>query len=229
MNSKRSGHAIGYLNNYIFAIGGFVEGQDFSTKCEKFNIFSNEWKEIAPLNAPANNPCACSFRGKFIFKFGGKSDDNILTNNIEMYNPLIDKWSIIHIKFEQPIESFTILSSSACVQINPNHIFVFGGTFEDYSFKSKQSFLLYVPDDAVSDYIKAIQSTKLGPQNEYLIKGLNEKEMLFAEGFWNNTPIIMNNEVYSLQNITTEKNVNVVYLDRRRVMKFNSKEWFSYN
>ena len=59
---------------------------------------------------------------------------------------------------------------------------------------------------------------------------VNEKKFLpFSEGFWNNTPFAHERSIYCLQNIQNEKNNNIVYLDRRRVLAYNSNEWFAVN
>jgi hypothetical protein len=55
----------------------------------------NTWYEIASLNYRANNPGACSFDNKYVFKFGGKSDDTFLNNTIEKYTPYLNTWEVI--------------------------------------------------------------------------------------------------------------------------------------
>lgn len=37
----RSGHGICFLNNYIYAIGGFSEDHDFTNRCERYDILAN--------------------------------------------------------------------------------------------------------------------------------------------------------------------------------------------
>lgn len=53
------------------------------------------------------------------------------------------------------------------------------------------------------------------------IRNFNSTPLPFAEGFWNNNPIIQNNKVYALQNITDEQDVLTAIADERRVLIFN--------
>jgi histone acetyltransferase (RNA polymerase elongator complex component) len=112
---------------------------------------------------------------------------------------------------------FTFLSSSACSQINKTQILIFGGTMESYSKKSRQSFLL------------EINFNREGKEN-HIAKGLNKFVLPYAEGFWNNVPIIYEGNLYCLQNIPNENNLNIVYNDRRKILKFNEREgWVCLN
>jgi hypothetical protein len=61
MNSERSSHAICFLNNCIYLIGGFGKNGEISRSCEVFNIDSQKCENIAPLNTPSANSCATSF------------------------------------------------------------------------------------------------------------------------------------------------------------------------
>ena len=227
MNFGRSGHAMIYLNGYIYTLGGFSDEREFTDKCERYNIRKNIWEIIASMKVKSNNPCACSFRGKYIYKFGGKVDDNQLSNSIERYSPLIDKWNLI--EFELPKEynyatdGFSILSSSACIQVNQNQIFVFGGTYADYSQKSAQSFFLTVEEKDEDQNIRKINESS-SVSCYHKIKDINEYPLPVAEGFWNNQVFVNNKKLYCLQNVQNEKNNSVVYLDRRRALEFESNE-----
>ena len=232
MNVGRSGHAMIYLNGYIYVLGGFSDEKEFTDKCERYNIRTNIWELISSMKFKSNNPCACSFRRKYIYKFGGKVDDNQLCNVIERYSPLIDKWNLI--EFDIPKEysyapdGFVILSSSACVQVNQNQIFIFGGTYADYSQKSAQSFVLSI-EEKDEETTSAINTIKKGNEMvsisvTHKIKCINDYPLPVAEGFWNNQVILYNRKLYCLQNVQNEKNNNIVYLDRRRMLEFESNE-----
>ena len=188
---------------------------------------NEQWEEIADLNYEANNACVCSFQNRLLYKFGGKQGEKELNNYIERYCPTENIWEIVHVKSEVKLNEFTLLSSSACCQINRNQMFIFGGTYEDYSQKSTQSFLLEVMNGNQNNLSKSkILSEET---NEiHIIKGINEKTLPFGEGFWNNNPIIFESELYCLQNIPNKNNLNIVYNDRRRILKFDFKgNWVS--
>ena len=227
MHIPRSGHGIAYMNDKIYCIGGYTNDNISSVKCERYCVLSNIWEEIADLNYEANNACICSFQNRLLYKFGGKIGEKELNNMIERYCPIENMWSIVHVKSESKLNDFTLLSSSACCQINKNQIFVFGGTYEDYSQKSAQSFLLEVINKNDINKSRTLNDERYDIN---VIKCINEKPLIYAEGFWNNSPIIFESELYCLQNIPNKNNLNTVYNDRRRILKFSYKgEWFAFN
>lgn len=64
MIKARCGHALVFLNNFIYAIGGLSDGQNFTNSCEKFDTISLKWTNISSLNYKSNNPSACAFNNK---------------------------------------------------------------------------------------------------------------------------------------------------------------------
>eukprot|EP01017_Pseudomicrothorax_dubius_P035107 TRINITY_DN4879_c0_g1_i4.p1 TRINITY_DN4879_c0_g1~~TRINITY_DN4879_c0_g1_i4.p1 ORF type:complete len:656 (-),score=78.28 TRINITY_DN4879_c0_g1_i4:165-2132(-) len=226
MTIPRSGHGIVYLAGFIYVIGGFTT-DDFTAHCERYEITANRWEEIAPLAFKANNCCATVFRGRFIYKFGGKQDDNILNNYIERYDPVINRWEIVDLLVDRtaPQTEVRLLSSMAAVQINEHQILVFGGTYEDYAEKSNQSFILHIDDE--SEGTPILGSPRRLTRHE--VREINSKVLPMKEGFWNNTPIVQDQLVLALQNIQSEIDRNIVYLDRRRILLFDSTKWDALN
>jgi len=225
MHVGRSGHALVYLQGYLYAIGGFSQAKEFTRQCERYNIRNDTWEEIASLNVGSNNPCACTFNDRYIYKFGGKIDDTRLCNYIERYSPAIDKWTIVQYEvYGEPIHtggSNLLLSSAACCQINEKEILVFGGTHADYSQKSNSSFVLHVEKEP-----------KRGEDNPhtYSVRNYNKHPLPIAEGFWNNQAVVVDSKMYALQNVQNEKNVSIVYLDRRRILRYHpDSSWISLN
>ena len=47
---KRVGHALCYLDDYIYAIGGKTNDYVCSKLCERYNLNENEWESIGSLN-----------------------------------------------------------------------------------------------------------------------------------------------------------------------------------
>ena len=64
MNKPRCGHALVFLNNFIYAIGGLTDSYSYSSSCEKFDPVSLKWTNISSLNYKANNPSVCAFNNK---------------------------------------------------------------------------------------------------------------------------------------------------------------------
>ena len=72
MLNERSSHAICYMNNCIYLIGGFTKKEGFVMReCEVFYIDKQKCQSIAPLNTPSANSCATAFNDEYIFRFGG--------------------------------------------------------------------------------------------------------------------------------------------------------------
>lgn len=86
MKNARSGHGISYLNDSIFVVGGHSDVNNYLKSCERYDIESNSWQEIANLNYKVNNCCVCAFKNNYLFKFGGKLNDKEINNIIEKYN-----------------------------------------------------------------------------------------------------------------------------------------------
>lgn len=57
------------------------------------------------------------------------------------------------------------------------------------------------------------------------IKNYNDAPLPYAEGFWNNNPIIHKNKVYGIQNITDQQDELTAVADDRRVIIFNGDRW----
>lgn len=219
MISGRSSHGMCYLNGNIYVVGGFLNGQTFTTKCERYNIQGRNWKQIANLNYNAVACSVTSFNQKFLFKFGGLIDGLLINNYIERYDVLHDNWIIIDIKLsisesllKQNIKDFKLLSTSACVQINKNEIIVFGGYHQDNQ-ASASCFLFGSESD---------------DDNSYEIKIGDACNLPYPEGFWNNLAIIMYKNVFATQNIPNEKNDDCLE-NARRILVFNAQEWLSLN
>ncbi|KRX03576.1 hypothetical protein PPERSA_04128 [Pseudocohnilembus persalinus] len=229
----RSGHSLVYFQEEIYAIGGFSEQMIFTSRCEKFSFSENKWVEIAELNQRANNPTVCSFNNKYIFKFGGKFDDNKLNQFVEKYDPKINKWQIIQFScpsFLTPNQ--TLLTSACCLQINRSQILIFGGTQENYTAKSDNCYIFQVDHngDTGEQTNFSSEDFKQNPQLiQFSVKRFGEKSLPNKDGFWNNQAIIYKNKLYCLQNVSSEDKQQAVYLDRRRVLSFDSQKWVSLN
>ena len=219
MINGRSSHAMCYLNGIIYVVGGFLNGQTFTTKCEKYNIQGKNWKQIANLNY---NSVACSvtsYNQKYLFKFGGLIDGLLINNYIERYDINHDNWIVIEPRFNNNeslmktgMKDFKLTSTSSAIQINKNEIMVFGGYHQDNQ-ASSTCFLLSSENDE---------------DNYYEIKKVDTYKLPYPEGFWNNMAIIMSKNVFATQNIPNEKNDDCLE-NVRRILVFNSQEWISLN
>ena len=217
MNIPRSSFAICYMNRFIYAIGGLTNNSNFTSTCERYDISANKWTSIAHLNHDVLAPCVTPFNNKYLFKFGGNSPENKLETFIERYDPLKNVWTPCNVRVELPDgmkpSQFKILNTSACVQVNQQDIYIFGGYLEDNT-SSNQTFLFKVQDEL---------------DEQYVITGVGSKTLTHPEAFWNNTPVVKNRCIFSLQNVQTVDQEDVCLDDKRRLIVFNSVEWKSLN
>ena len=219
MINPRSSHSICYANDCIYVIGGFLTKQDFTTNCEVFDIKKDKSYGIASLNIPCAVPGVCSFNDRFLFKFGGLTEGLVLNNTIERYDIGMNIWELIDAKFDihDPLridlKTFSLLSSCCCIQISKNEIFVFGG-YKANNESSNLSFILTSESDERNEM-------------DFIIKWINYKPLIDAEGFWNNTPLIVYKKIWALQNVSNDRNDDCLE-NERRVVCFNSNGWRDY-
>ena len=119
----RKEHAAVYLNNYVYAIGGYDgANSQFLNECEKYCIFSNEWTNCASMLVARCAFSATAVNNKYIFIFGGYDGSQRLAS-IERYNPEIDSWCMINttLRFQ--------LSNCGCFSPFFNKVIVLGGGF----------------------------------------------------------------------------------------------------
>ncbi len=130
MISKRYGHCIIYLNNYIYSIGGYdhidrKEESMLSTlkNCEKFDVKKNKWELISNLNHPRAF-FGCITYKKNIFVFGGMYNDQLLSS-IEKYDTYTNVWTTYPIKLPEKLAKMGIINYN-------DIIFIIGGINENY-------------------------------------------------------------------------------------------------
>jgi hypothetical protein len=222
MNTARSSFAICYMNNHLYAVGGLTNNSVFTNACEKYDIVNDKWIPIASLNYDVLAPCVAAFNNKYLFKFGGNSLENRFETFVEKYDEESKQWTSVAFTLDKGLgtaaQYFRVLTTSACIQINPQEIYVFGGYLEDNT-GSNQTFIFRVNDPANDDK---------NPSN-YLITHIGLKTLTDAEAFWNNAPIIHGKHVYALQNVPTPDQEDICLDDRRRVVAFNGVDWKSLN
>jgi len=209
MNLDRETFGVTYLLNQIYVCGGNDEYGNKLNSCERYDFFSNTWTKIAPLNQKASGLYLTTFNDKYIYKFGGESTQTLLSQIIEVYELKSNKWSVIQAMSESNLVP-VISRLGACVQINEQNIFIFGGYYAKNDAGTNQSFLL---------------ETSEKEKQKYIIKRLNEKLLTHCAGFWSNMPIVHKKRIICLQNVPDPDNTNVSLQDKRRVMVFDSKEW----
>jgi len=221
MKDKRDSHASCYAGGFIYVIGGVTLRDNKRTvlrSCERYDIVKDEWAEIAQVNMPVCNHCACVFNEKYIFCFGGRCQPEVLSNYIFKYTIENNTWTCI--KLLDHTQRFALTSQAACCQINEDFMFIFGG-YQQNRAASNQSFLCTFSSPEDSNKHKADSNKK----DLCLIKQLNVKRIDNAAPFWDKQIIVHNEKIYCLQNEIAANNSKMVYSNRRRLMVFDGEQW----
>jgi hypothetical protein len=61
-------------------------------------------------------------------------------------------------------------------------------------------------------------------ENEFFIKYINLKNLPIAEGFWSPQSVVLNGNIYVLQNVDGEAETDCME-DKRNLLIFNGKNW----
>ena len=80
----RRRHGMCAVDDQIFVLGGFDEDNVLSS-IEFWDLECNRWEDGGHLNQPVENMGYVSY-GKIIFLFGGKNNEEVVTNCVQSYN-----------------------------------------------------------------------------------------------------------------------------------------------
>ena len=78
-------------DGHIFAIGGWINGSECTTRVERYSVATNTWTPCTPLLVARRLHGACEWSGKF-YVFGGSIGQNSHTKAVECYDPATGKW-----------------------------------------------------------------------------------------------------------------------------------------
>jgi len=208
----RSSHGTCIQQNYIYIVGGSTnEGE--TNSCERFKINQDgtlEGEEIANLNQASWGCCIASFNNVSLYKFGGKSDLDEFNNLIERYDQLENVWTVINCRFLKSIEpGFSFFACSACIQINEDEIYIFGGI--KLENKSNRGYI-FRPEE-LSEDDTTLEKVELN---------------LPYYGTFIDSPIIFKDKIYALQNI--QKTGSLIPSDshfagKRRILCYDGENW----
>lgn len=127
LESMLTGHSYHNLlgvSNSIFAITGFK-----TDKVEKYNIEQNKWLPMPPLDTPRSWPSCFSIDEKYIFLFGGLSD-NVDLSTIKVVERLDitsdkAKWETLDITYEKEFPFYL-----GILKLSNEKILLLGGKFD---------------------------------------------------------------------------------------------------
>lgn len=116
-----------YLEGEIYALGGRYYGKEKDgvlTACEKYNLTTNKWQTIAPMNEKRCTSTCLAFKGN-IYIFGGYSGIG-RHKTIEKYDPNINSWTIIQLQLAFGVEAGISLNLN-----NDGYVAYIGGKDEN--------------------------------------------------------------------------------------------------
>lgn len=202
MTEARFGFAITYCKGKIYVFGGI--GQNGPLKsCEVYDINANRWSSIPDMSEASVHASVCTFKDRYIYKFGGFSGDQAQSRSIKRYCIQDRTWSSVNVVNE------LLFPLSACAQINSNEIFVFGG-LNEHKKGTNRSFVLTVD---IEGNINKTEVTEA-------VVSLGHADLPIGDGFWNPQTLVNNNNLYVLQNVTNQGNVT-----GRRLLEYKNGTW----
>lgn len=130
------------------------------------------------------------------------------SEGIELYSPAEDKWSYLALR------NYLYFENCACLQINENEVFVFGG-YDEGERGVRNSFTILFNEGAKSFEDYNSRAMRICRENKFPLPR--------GEGFEDNTVDIYKGKVYGLQSLCDDFNECI---DSERVLLcFNTKGW----
>jgi hypothetical protein len=239
----RYGHEMVYAGEGLYVIGGSNDSDGMLRDCEHYDLKTEGWRAIAPLNKRAFGPAACNWEGKYIYKFGGLLDDKVLNNTIERYDIKKNLWQIVNFeinsnRFSLFNDDFILPWCCGVTQINSQQILVVGGYLSNNE-NSQQFFIFNLwpssfDKENIHIYVKENESNKEIdndiPQSDdndfkHAVSHVNRWILPVGEGFWNSQAIVNQKQVFCLQNIQVEEFQSTTKPDLRRLLSFEKYKW----
>jgi len=138
----RFGHkAIAVTDSFVYALGGIVQsflGTKYTNHCEKYDRVFDRWVEVKPMYESKGYMSACHFKERFIYVFGGFSDDvaSESSSTVEFFDTMIESegWKIV--KFTNVNKKWMPISQAGVVQLGRQMLLLFGGRTNKSEFTS---------------------------------------------------------------------------------------------
>jgi len=118
----RSNHWILHHKDYVYIITGCDSNNEFTNKCERFNLRLRYWEMIASTNEIRDTSTAI-VKDDYIWVFGGRRESTILSKTIEKYNITLNSWTVVN--FTLPYE--TSVQGVCMLPGDKKEILVFAG------------------------------------------------------------------------------------------------------
>lgn len=154
MLKGRFGHKnISVIDSFIYSLGGVTGsllGTKYTNHCEKYDRVYDRWVEVKPLHENKGYMSACQFKERFIYVFGGFSDDVASESSsiVELLDTMIESegWKIV--KFTNVNKKWAPISQAGVFQIGKQMLLLFGGRSSKSQF-SADCFIFNIKDNTM--------------------------------------------------------------------------------
>jgi len=116
------------MGEYVYALGGRTWGEDnqaILNSCERYNILTNTWEEIASLKYPRCSAMAFHLKNR-IYMLGGYKGESERWAGIEIYYPEKNVWDSWKIELKVALEGSSLVMAN-----RRGGIFLLGGRTDD--------------------------------------------------------------------------------------------------
>ena len=123
----RSNHSLVHLNNYIYALGGCDQLNEFTDTCERYCMITKKWQEIQKALCVIDSACAVPIKHQnSIYVFGGREAYGVCISMIQRYDILRNRWVMLTTRLPEP----RYLLGAIQIQPAGDKILIFGGMDE---------------------------------------------------------------------------------------------------
>lgn len=102
------------MGKALYLVGGRREGTDAAAvydRCQRFNLETQQWQEIAPLNHRRMSCNGIVYQERLIV-FGGQSFDNQRPTQFESYTEAANQWQLLDMQLNAGLEAFSLVPVS---------------------------------------------------------------------------------------------------------------------
>ncbi|HFL3512454.1 TPA: kelch repeat-containing protein [Clostridioides difficile] len=132
--SSFSKSALIFYNGYIYKLGGFSGYSAPTTICQKYNILTNSWTEIANMPTARGSACCEMYSNQIHVLYGGEdSSSSQAVKVVEYYNTTLNTWSTKSTIIDSKQSHYFV-----CAKVSTYKIVVFGlrGSNSSYFFST---------------------------------------------------------------------------------------------
>eukprot|EP00828_Plagiopyla_frontata_P024616 TRINITY_DN3141_c0_g2_i5.p1 TRINITY_DN3141_c0_g2~~TRINITY_DN3141_c0_g2_i5.p1 ORF type:complete len:185 (-),score=26.46 TRINITY_DN3141_c0_g2_i5:55-609(-) len=176
---------------------------------DRYDSHSKRWIEIASMVNKATGLSLASFNDQFIYKFGGRIDALSKDCDIEKYDLMSNKWTVVNLIQSQQL--IKMPNFSAAIQISHTDILIFGGLLNDQTL-----------DDC---YIFKAQNRQMGQQTVSQGEIVLHHCKLPSSGTFLNSPLLFGKNILAIMNTNYDKLSYSNFQAKKIPIVFDNSQW----